>query len=200
MAKLEPVRAFLSYAKKQGLTASNLGVHLRLSKSTAKRKPQAAQRPVRRVELTAAGYRRLEEELEALRKERPRIALELRRAAADKDFRENAPLDAARERQGQIEARIRELEATLKAATIIDETPSKNEKASLGSTVVLRDLTHDESLRYTLVHPDEANPARAKISIASPLGKALIDRGEGDEVEVSASAGVIRYRIEKIEP
>jgi transcription elongation factor GreA len=199
VARLEPIKAFYAQAKKARLTSSNLGVHLRVSKSSASKKSNQSRRPARKVALTQAGFDRLAKELEELRKERPHIALEIRKAAADKDFRENAPLDAAREHQGQVEARIRELEATLKVATIIDEGSADGTKAELGSTVVIHDLAHNESLRYTLVHPNEASPARAKISIASPLGKALVDQGEGAEIEVSAPAGVMRYRIEKIE-
>jgi transcription elongation factor GreA len=128
------------------------------------------------------------------------VAEELRLAMADKDFRENAPLDAARERQGLLEARIRELEATLKQAVIIaDASLRSNARVGVGSAVLLRNLKSGVELRYVLVSPSEVNPAEGKISIASPVGKALIERSAGEEVEVAAPAGKIRFRIESVE-
>ncbi|MBI4302297.1 MAG: transcription elongation factor GreA [Chloroflexi bacterium] len=195
--RLEPVRAFLSYIKKERLTAINLAVHLRVRKPSTKTNLSLRGIPAKTISLTSEGYSALETELEALKRERPRIAEELRRAAADKDFRENAPLDAAREHQGQVEARIRELEATLKDAIIAQGGSEK--KVALGAKIALRDLIHDEELRYTLVAPREADPMGGKISVASPLGKALLNQAEGEVVEVEAPVGTLRYHIEKVE-
>jgi len=196
MKKLEPVRAFLSYAKKEGFTRNNLAVHLRLKKGSPKQAlPGKGRRET--VSLTLEGYQELKAELTALQRERPKIAEGIRRAAADKDFRENAPLDAAKDHQGMVEARIRELEAILKSA--VTSEPMGSAKVTLGSTVNLHDLTTGEDLRYTLVNPNEANPAKGKLSIASPTGKALLGRGKSDVIEVTAPAGTLRYRIESIE-
>jgi transcription elongation factor GreA len=193
--KLSPVKAFLTYAKKEGLTRTNLSVHLRAKKVST---TMAAGKPLPQVHaLTPQGRAELEAELARLKGERPRVAEELRQAAADKDFRENAPLDAAREYQGQLESRIRELEIVLKAATLEQALPVAT-RVRVGDTVRLCDLGTSEVVRYTLVSPSEANPAKGKISIESPTGKALLGKEEMQEAEVIAPLGKLRYRIEQI--
>ena len=195
--RLAPVKAFLSHAKKEGLTRKNLSVHLRVKKSAAAPRSRGA-RGTGPIQLTAEGYRELEAELAALEAERPAIAEEIRKAAADKDVRENAPLEAAREHQGMVEARIRQLEATLKAA-VITEGDKSSARAALGSSVVLIDLKHNEELRYILVNPREASPAKGKLSVASPTGKALLGCKQDEVIEVDAPAGKLRYRIARVE-
>ena len=116
----------------------------------------------------------------------------------DKDFRENAPYDAAKHHQAEVEARIRQIEHTLAVAQVVDQKPLASNQVGLGSTVILEDLTHEEELTYTLVGTNEANPRAGRISIASPVGRALIDRRVGDEIEVQAPVGVIRYQIAQI--
>ncbi len=194
--RIPPIKAFLTYAKKAGLVDSNLAVHLR-PKKTIKRSLQRSPR-LETAKMTAEGYRMLQEELESLKNERPNIAEAIRKAAADKDFRENAPLEAAKEHQGMVEARIRELEAVLKSAAVTTETTDSS-RISLGSTVILHDLVHKGKLRYQLVNSREANPLNGKLSVESPTGKALVNRRQGEEVEVIAPAGTLRYRIETIE-
>jgi len=196
--KIVPVKAFLTYAKKKGLTDSNLSVHLRVKKVTPKKGPQHHRpRPVI-TNMTEEGYHKLEVELTSLKEERPNIAESIRKAAADKDFRENAPLDAAKEHQGMIEARIRELEHTLKTSAIKTEKTDST-KVSIGSTVILLDISNNEELRYKLVNPREANPLKGKLSAESPTGKALLSRTQGETIEVAAPAGTLQYRIRKIE-
>ncbi len=199
LKKLEPVKALLNYARKEGLIKTNLAAHLRVRKTLPRFAASLKQSSSSPVSLTPQGYAQLEAELAALKSERPRIAEELRRAAADKDFRENAPLEAAREYQGQMEARIRAIEAMLKAATVTEAELVSMTKAGIGSTVVLRDLALGEEVRYTLVSPSEAKPAAGRISMASPIGKAIIGHKPGETIEVSAPAGVLYYRIEAIE-
>jgi transcription elongation factor GreA len=119
---------------------------------------------------------------------------------ADKDFRENAPLDAAREHQAHLEGRIREIEATLRHAVIVGEgSPQSNARVGVGSAVLLRNLKSGTEVRYILVSPSEVNPAEGKISIVSPVGKALMERRAGEEVDVKAPAGTLRFRIESVE-
>lgn len=195
--RLEPVKSFLAYARKQGLTEANLGVHLRPKKGAAKR-TGPKQRRVEKHTLTPKGYERLESQLLALQAQRVEIAEEIKRAAADKDFRENAPLDAAKDQQGMIEGRIRQLEAFLKAAEVstgnVDTTT-----ASLGCTVRLRQLPSGDEACFMLVSPGEASPAKGKLSVNSPIGKAVLGCRIGDEVDVAAPAGTLRYRVETIE-
>ncbi len=197
--KLELIRAFLIYAKKEGWSKSNLAIHLK----TKKGKPSLRSLPRRglpeTIYLTQQGYAELEAELAALKDKRPQAIDEMRRAAADKDFRDNAPLGAAREQRGQLEGRIRELEETLKLATAIDEKQGSTSKVSVGDSIILRDLASGDELRYMLVSPKEVDPTRGKISSASPIGKAVIGRGQGEVVEVTAPAGKLRYQIKQVE-
>lgn len=195
--RLDPVRSFFVFARKAGLTATNLGVHLRIRKTSARGGEVARARPEQSTDMTPEGFVALKEELAALKAGRPRIAEQLRLARADKDFRENAPLDAAREQQAQVEARIRELENVLRGARLVEQKSGLH--AAIGRSLVLRDLTHDEEMSCALVGPHEADPGKGKLSVASPIGRALLDRVEGDVIEVEAPAGVVRYRIERIE-
>lgn len=196
--KLDPVRSFLSYAKKTNLIERSLTSHVRVSKARQKRSGRKGSLEATPVALTSDGQAMLEAELETLKAERPGIAEQLHLAAADKDFRENAPLEAARERQGQVEARIREIEAVLKGASVVGEKTGSSDTAGVGCTVALIELGSGEQSSYILVSPSEANPSKGKLSIASPIGKALLEQVVGAEVEVIAPAGKLQYRIDGI--
>ena len=195
--RLTPVKAFLAHARKEGLIRENLAVHLRVKKG-AQKKGYHAKEAAQAITFTPEGYRELEDELSSLKEERPGIAEDIRRAAADKDFSENAPLDAVKDHQGMVEGRIRQLETILKSA-VVKTGKGDSAKVTLGSTVTLEDLSSQEELRYTLVNPREASPSRGKLSIDSPTGKALLNRREGETIEVAAPAGMQRYRIARIE-
>jgi transcription elongation factor GreA len=199
--RLEPVRALLTYAQRQGLVSGNLAKYIKLKRTGGRRDSKGEitfQEEV--THLTPEGYAKLKDELDRLiTVERPKVAQALWEARQDKDIRENAPYDAAKQHQALVEARIRELERLIATANIIDTGRFAGDRITVGSKVVLRDLSHDEELNYTLVGPQEANPRTGKISIASPVGKALLDHFEGDTVEVEALMGKMRYRIEKIE-
>jgi transcription elongation factor GreA len=201
--RLKSVRDFLTYARKEKLCSSGLAVHLKTSMENTRSRKTASRRGGQQqqtlVHMTAGDYESLQKQLAQLKEERPVVAEEMRRAAADKDFRENAPLDAARERQGHIEAKIRELEATLAGAMIIGGVRTGQCKADVGDTVTVHDLASEVHLSYTLVGLTQVDPARGKISHLSPIGKALVGHIEGDTVEVAAPIGVLRYRIEKIQ-
>ena len=193
--RLKPVKEFLSYAFKQGFIKAKLASEIKFKKTPAKALQSGKRHAESAIALTAQGYAELEAELIALKNERPRVAEEIRKAAADKDFRENAPLEAAREYQGHLEGRIRELEDFLKKATIIDEKQNASHKVGLGDTIVLRELASGEEITYTLVDAREANPLKGKISMVSPIGKAVVGHTRGDTVNVVAPAGTIPYLI-----
>jgi transcription elongation factor GreA len=197
--KLGVIKNFLAYTHKQGMTRKNLAVHLKSKKTPFKSTSSLKRRSHRKVLLTSQGYTDLQAELSSLKNERPRIAEELKRAASDKDFRENAPLEAAREHQGHIEARIKQLESTLKMASLVDEQQAGSREISFGDTAVLRDIASGEQVRYTLVDISEANAMEGKISVASPMGQALLGHVKGQNVEVKAPAGILHYRIEEIQ-
>lgn len=195
---LEATRAFLAYAKKQGWSKTNLATHLKPKKAKIRLPSSAGHNLPQAASLTQEGYAQMKAELEDLKSRRTQAIEEIRRAAADKDFRENAPLEAAREERGRLEGQIRELEAALKSATIMDETQKPTLKVSMGDSIVLRDQTSNDELRYTIVSPREVDPIKGKISSDSPIGKALIGRAQGDTVEITAPVGKLRYQIEQI--
>jgi transcription elongation factor GreA len=197
LQKLQPVKAFFAYLKKIKVTEANLGVHLRVKRSNKKRPLKTSSKKEKTITLTRQGLEEHKVELEKLIAERPAIAKSINLAAADKDFKENAPLDAAKDHQGQVEARIRELEAIIKLGVVADEGKSDN-KIKLGAVVTLFDITHSEQLCYTLVGPSEANLAKSKLSVESPIGKAIVGRTKGKVVQVKAPMGKIEYRIEEI--
>ena len=197
--KLELIRAFLVYVKKQGWSQTNLATHLKARKAKTKLSPPSRRGSPQTISLTQEGYAELQAELTTLKSKRSQAIDEMRRAAADKDFRENAPLEAAREQHGQIVGRIRELEEAVKSATVIDEKQETTLKANIGDSIVLQDLASGEELRYTIVSPREVDPMRGKISNASPVGKAIIGRNQGEVIEVATPAGKLQYQIKQIE-
>jgi len=200
--RLESIKGFLAFARKEGMTVTNLGVNLRVKKSAsaAPDSSSAKEIPVEKASLTKAGYQALVDELESLKAQRPNIAEALHLAMADKDFRENAPLDAARDQQAHLEHRIRELEGILKRVEVMEEGGAADTtRVQLGTVVVVHDIEAGEDLRFTLVHSHEANLSLGKLSIASPLGKAVVDRSAGEEVEVFAPGGTQKYRIAGVE-
>jgi len=194
--RLAPVRALLTYAKKEKMIEVGLASHLGIRKTSSKTLP--SQKPLNREPMTPETHTRLQAELQALKEERPYLAEEIHKAAADKDFRENAPLDAAKEHQGHVEGRIQELEFLLNAAIMMEENISNGQQAVLNSTVVVCDIASGKELRYTLVTSRETAPLKGKISIESPVGKALLNRQRGETVEIEVPSCKLSYRIEEI--
>lgn len=194
------VRAFLKWAKEKGYTRENLGTHLRVRKAN-KSSANAQTLEEQPVYLTKEGHEALVAEMEHLKERRPLIQADLARAMADKDFRENAPLDAARNEQAHLEARIRELDTTLRRAVVLESGAAHpGEMSQLGDLITIKDLRTGGEKTYTLVNPDEVRSGQGKISIASPVGKAVYQRRTGDEVDVEAPSGTFRVRIEAIKP
>jgi len=199
LKNVEQIRTFLVYVKKQGWSKTNLAAHLKTKKTKARLSSPARRDLPSTTPLTQQGYAELEAELADLKSKRAQVIDEMRRAAADKDFRENAPLDAAREERGYLEGRIRELEEALKSATIINETKRVGLKVSMGDSIVLSDIVSGEELHYTIVSPREVDPTKGKISSNSPIGKAVIGRAQGENIEIAAPLGKLRYQIKQIE-
>jgi transcription elongation factor GreA len=196
--KLEPVRSFLTYAKKEKLVKTTLATHLRTKKTATRSHTRA--KPKQEATLTPEDHVKLKARLATLEEERVQIAEELRRAAADKDFRENAPLQAAREQRDQIEAKIREIQAAISTGVLVQQEERVEEVVvRLGSKVTVRDVASGVKVTYTLVTKNEANPAKSRISMGSPLGKALLHQRQGDVVKVIAPVGELQYQIENIE-
>lgn len=197
--KLERVRAFLLYARKEGWSRDNLAAHLRAKKARARLPLAGGSSTGEAVALTREGYLEFQAELESLKDRRLKAIDEVRRAAADKDVRENAPLEAARQEHGRITGRIRELEEAIKSARVIEERPVVTQKVDIGSTLRLKALDSGEEFGYTIVGAREADPAQGRISSVSPVGKALLGHDQGDIIEVGTPVGKLRYQIVKIE-
>jgi transcription elongation factor GreA len=149
--------------------------------------------------MTPRGYAQLEEELRRLRaEERPRIVREIEVARAHGDISENAEYHAAKERQGQIEARLRQLEDRLARAQIIDPTQQSGDRVIFGATVVLADVESEERITYTIVGEDEADVNRGMISVTSPVARAIMGREEGSSVQVRVPKGTRELEILEI--
>ena len=153
---------------------------------------------VEKLPMLAEGYEKLTAELRALREERPRIVEAIEEARAHGDLSENAEYHAAKERQGQVEATIGDLEDKIGRANIIDPTTLSGDKIVFGATVGLLD-DDDKPIRYQIVGPYEADAKVGRISYNSPLGRALIGRRVDDEVEVTVPSGDRFYVVQKIE-
>ncbi len=153
---------------------------------------------IEKLPMLAEGYERLTAELKALRQERPLIVEAIEEARAHGDLSENAEYHAAKERQGQVEASIGDLEDRVSRAQIIDPATLSGEKVIFGATVTLLD-DDEKPVQYQIVGPYEADAKRGRISYASPLGRALIGRRANDEVEVTVPSGDRCYLVKKIE-
>jgi transcription elongation factor GreA len=152
-----------------------------------------------KVPMLAEGHRALTDEVKRLKTvERPAVIDAIEEARAHGDLSENAEYHAAKERQGHIEASIADIEDRLSRAMVIDPTTLSGDKVVFGATVTLVD-EDDQEVRYQLVGQQEADARVGRISYNSPLGRALISREVGDEVEVTTPAGERYYEVAKIE-
>lgn len=148
------------------------------------------------VVLTYEGLKKLEQELELLKRvKRMEVAERIKQALSFGDISENSEYDEAKNEQAQIEGRIVQLENMLKHARVIDEDEVSTERVSIGSKVKLYDVEYDEEVEYHIVGSAEANPSKFKISNESPVGIALMGKKQGETVEVTAPDGVIKFKI-----
>ncbi len=150
--------------------------------------------------LTYAGLKKLEDELEHLKVvKRKEVAGKIKEAREQGDLSENAEYDAAKDEQRDIEARIDEIEKILKNAEVVVEDEVDFDKINIGCTVLLYDVEFEEEIEFKIVGSTEANSLEGKISNESPVGKALIGKSVNDVVEVETQAGVIEYKVLKID-
>ncbi len=153
---------------------------------------------VEKMPMLAEGYEKLSEELKRLKAERPQIVDAIEEARAHGDLSENAEYHAAKERQGQVEASIADIEDKLSRAQIIDPKELSGDKIVFGATVTLLD-EDDKPVKYQIVGQTEADASKGRISYNSPLGRALIGRKVDEEIEVSVPAGDRYYLVSRIE-
>ena len=151
-----------------------------------------------KVPMLAEGYRQLNDDIRRLKLERPEIIDSIEEARGHGDLSENAEYHAAKERQGHVEATIADLEDRLSRAMVIDPTTLSGDKIVFGATVTLLD-EDAKKVKYQLVGQTEADARVGRISYNSPLGRALIGREKGDEVEVTTPSGDKYYEVAKIE-
>lgn len=153
-----------------------------------------------KIYLTPDGYNRLKSELEHLQGPRRReITQAIQVAREHGDLSENAEYDAAKEEQAKLELRISQLQEQLASAVIIDKSHMPTDRVSVGQRVKLRDLKTEAELDYVLVSPAEADFEMGRISITSPVGKGLVGRKVGEEIEIKIPAGTKRYQVLSIE-
>ncbi|NKB65493.1 MAG: transcription elongation factor GreA [Candidatus Latescibacteria bacterium] len=151
------------------------------------------------VYLSRDGYEKLQDELKQLKtEERPTVRQALQKAREFGDLSENSEYNAAKERLVFLEQRISRLEETLSRTRLLENEDIPDDKVYIGATVDLLDLKKGRELKYTLVAPEEANFEEGKISTVSPIGKALLGHGEGEEVNIQVPAGQLHYKIVKI--
>ncbi len=151
-----------------------------------------------KVPMLAEGYERLTADLKVLRAERPKIVDAIEEARAHGDLSENAEYHAAKERQGQVEAQIAELEDKVSRAQIIDPATLSGDRVIFGATVTLLD-EDDKPVKYQIVGQKEADASKGRISYTSPIARALIGKQVDDEIEVTVPSGDKFYLVEKIE-
>jgi transcription elongation factor GreA len=153
---------------------------------------------VEKMPMLAEGHKLISDELQRLKAERPEVIDSIEEARAHGDLSENAEYHAAKERQGQIEASIADLEDRMSRAVIIDPTTLSGDKIVFGATVHLTD-EDEKPVVYQIVGQMEANAKNGKISYNSPLGRALIGRKVGEDVEVTVPSGDRYYSVDKVE-
>ena len=152
-----------------------------------------------KVPMTASGLAALEEELKRLKEERPLISKAIGIAREHGDLSENAEYHAAKERQGMIEARLKELEGVVSYAEVIDPSKLSGDVVKFGATVRFADEGNDKEITYQIVGSYEADTASGTLSITAPLARALIGKTLGDVVEVRTPGGAKSYEIVKVE-
>ena len=149
-----------------------------------------------RIPMTRAGYEKLEQELRHLKSvERPENVREIEAARAHGDISENAEFHAAKERQGHLEGRLRLLEDKLARAQVIDTTGQVPDKVRFGVTVTLEDVENGEQATYTILGEDESDVSQGRISVTSPVARALLGKEVGESVTVRVPKGTREFEI-----
>ncbi len=147
------------------------------------------------IPISVQGYEKVRKELEGLKKERPGVIQAIAEAREEGDLSENAGYDAARERQGMLEAKISYIESRLPRYNVIDLAELGGDRVTFGATVEVEDLDSGERKRFTLLGPDESDFNKGVISTSSPVARALLGKEVGDEAVVAAPKGRIEYEI-----
>lgn len=197
--RVAALKQWFLFLKKRNYATQNYGIHIRVRKTGSRHSGDSNRTIVdenNTVEMTREGYEAMSRELEELNARTPELVRAITHAREDKDFRENAPLEAAREALAFNEQRRKAIETTLKRALIVEHV--SHDRSAVGSVVTVTRLDTGKKDTYRLVGAREANAAEKKISVESPVGKVLLGRCVGDDVSVNVPSGIIQYRIEAI--
>lgn len=151
------------------------------------------------VYLTREFFHKMHDEFEQLKVESVKISREIETARLQGDLSENAEYDAAKEAQAQNAAQRSDLEDKLARVKIIEDQDIPDDKIYIGAIVTLKDLESDEKMKYMMVSPEESNFEDNKISVLSPIGKALMGHSKGEELDIEIPAGALKYKVLKIE-
>ena len=197
--KIEPIKALLAHIRKAKWNPDNLAAGIKIKKAKSKNTGPSQKLNREPIPMTKTKYDELTVELVSLQAKRLEVIVDIQRAAADKDFKENAPFHAAREQKGHIEGRIMEIDETLACAVITGELKEKAQAVCVGDTIILEAVSSQQELRYKLVNPKEVAPSKGMISTVSPIGRAVVGKTEGEVVLVVVPAGKLQYRIKRIE-
>jgi transcription elongation factor GreA len=196
--RVNALKQYFQFIRKRGYATENFGIHIRVRRPTGGRTAGGQQVRLEEspVEMTRDGLDARNLKLVDLQSRRPDVLRSIATAREDKDFRENAPLQAAREELAMIDGQIKQIEAELKRSVVVEHT--SNDLSAMGSTVTVTNLETGKPATFTLVGGREANAKERKISVESPVGKELLGKRVGAEVDVSVPSGKIQYRIDEI--
>lgn len=196
--RVAALKDWFQYLKKKNYTGQNFGVFVRVKKTTSNRGSGLTQVSVEQetIMMTAEGIDTLRRELDELSQQYPEIIKAIQEAREDKDFRENSPLEAAREALAFNEQRRREIETALKRAVIAENLTS--DISAVGSTVQVTRMDNGSQAVWKLVGPREANAREQKISVESPVGRALLGKRQGETVSVETPSGALEFRIDEV--
>ncbi len=197
--RVAALKAWFQFLKKKEYVTENYGIHIRVRKAPGRAAGRTTAQKLldAPIEMTAEGIQALQEELGDIEGGMPAMEQAIATAREDGDLRENAPYHAAREAMAFKNQRKVQIETALKRAVVVDRS-GNGDRSGVGSTVTVTRLGGDETVDFKLVGAREANAAEKKISVESPVGKQLLGRRPGDEVEINVPSGVIQYRIEAV--
>jgi len=196
--RVAALKDWFQFLKKKNYTGTNFGVFVRVKKTTTSRSSGVTQVSIEEetITMTAEGVESLRRELDELNQTHPEIIKAIQEAREDKDFRENSPLEAAREALAFNEQRRRAIETALKRAVVADNLTT--DVSAVGSTVSVTRADNGAKGVWKLVGPREANARDQKISVESPVGRALLGKRAGDLVSVETPSGSLEFRIDEV--
>ncbi|MGE0599472.1 MAG: transcription elongation factor GreA [Dehalococcoidia bacterium] len=196
--RVAALKAFFQFLKKKNYCAANYGINVRVRRTGGRTGASAVRIEEAPIEMTADGLEALKQELADLEAKVPDLVKSIALARSDGDLRENAPYHAAREALAFTNDRKQRIETSLKRAVVVDASGRDEDLAALGSMVTVTYLEKNRQETYQLVSSREANARERRISVESPVGRVLLGRRVGDEVQVDAPQGAMRYRIDSV--